>query len=135
MQNNVIAMEIIGKFVQKLQTITGEGRNGPWTKGSFVIETMEQFPKKVCFMAWNDKATLIDSIKENEKIKVFFDVESREFNGKWYTDLKMWKIDKQSETANNTSANEQGNDELPQETAPVFGEPSAPGEVTDDLPF
>ena len=112
-------MEIIGKFVQKLQTITGEGRNGPWTKGSFVIETMEQFPKKVCFMAWNDKATLIDSIKENEKIKVFFDVESREFNGKWYTDVRAWKIERAGgETA-----------------APGYTQPeSAPSYPEDSLP-
>lgn len=124
-------MEITGRFVQKLQTVTGEGKNGPWTKGAFVIETMEQYPKKVCFMAWNDKAALIENIKENEQVKVSFDVESREFNGKWYTDLKMWKLEK-----NNTSVSNQPNEgELPQEETPVFEEPLNNNEVTDDLPF
>ena len=125
-------MEITGKFVQKLQTVTGDGKNGPWTKGAFIIETMEQYPKKVCFMAWNDKAALVDNVKENEQVKVSFDVESREFNGKWYTDLKMWKLEKNT---GSTISDPPTEGVLPQEEAPVFGEPQNISEVTDDLPF
>jgi hypothetical protein len=85
-------MEIIGKLIQKLPPITGEGRNGTWKKQNFVIETQSEYPKKACFTLWGDKVDL-NSFTESDIIKVSFDIESREFNNNWYTDLRAWKVE------------------------------------------
>ena len=90
-----MANEIIGKLQLLLPSQTGTGKNGQWVKQDFVIETIEQYPKKVCFSAWNDKASVVSNLKVGVQVSVAFNPESREFNGKWYTDLRVWKIDVQ----------------------------------------
>jgi hypothetical protein len=88
-----MALEITGKVVTLLQEQTGTGKNGNWVKQDFVIETVEQYPKKVCFSSWGDKAALVKGLQAGQNVKVSFNVESREFNGKWYTDLRIWKLE------------------------------------------
>lgn len=85
-------MEVKGRLFQILEPITGQSAKGPWKKQGFVIETMDQYPKKVCFNVWNDKIQL-DSLTPNTVITVHFNAESREYNGKWYTDLGAWKAE------------------------------------------
>ena len=87
-------MELIAKLVKKLPQEVGQGKNGQWVKGAFVVETEGEFPKKVCFTVWGENMIkALDSIKEDELIKVHFSVESREYNERWYTDLKAYRID------------------------------------------
>lgn len=120
-----MALEISGKVLQILPEQTGTGKNGQWNRQDFVIETQEQYPRKVFFSAWGDKASVLKTLKPGVVVSVSFNAESREFNGKWYTDLRIWKI------------------ELPaQQAAPVPGpenydnlEPLSPGEEPNDLPF
>ncbi len=54
-----MSLEINGRIVQLMDATTGQGTNGPWTKKDFVIETADQYPKKVCFSAWNDNRLLL----------------------------------------------------------------------------
>lgn len=96
-------MEIKGKVVQLLPLQTGAGKNGTWKKQDFVIETDGQYPKKVCISAWGDKVGA-DSLEVGRDVNVSFDVESREYNGKWYTDLKAWKVDAGGESGNSEGA-------------------------------
>ncbi|MDD2799184.1 MAG: DUF3127 domain-containing protein [Bacteroidales bacterium] len=84
-------MEITGKIVQLLPLQTGQGKNGVWKKQDYIIEFGDQYPKKVCFNIWGDKIDTFD-LKEGEEVKVDFDIESREFNGRWYTDVKAWNV-------------------------------------------
>jgi hypothetical protein len=86
-------MEIAGKFLQSLEKITGEGKNGPWEKQEFIIETEEQYPKKVCIANWNNKVTL-DNLNPGNQIKVSVNIESREYNSRWYTDVRAWNLEK-----------------------------------------
>jgi hypothetical protein len=91
-----MALEISGRLSQFLPEVSGTGKNGTaWTKRDFIIETIDNFPKKVCIAAWGDRAADLSSISEGDMIKVSFDVQSREYNGKWYTDLRAWKIEHQ----------------------------------------
>lgn len=91
-------MELKGKIIHILPLQTGEGKNGPWQKQDYVLETLDTYPKKVCFNLWGDKVNQF-AIKQDEMLTVHFDVESREFNGKWYTDVKAWRIDRNIESA------------------------------------
>lgn len=85
-------MEVKGRIFQIIDPITGESAKGPWKKQEFVIETMDQYPKKICFTVWNDKVQL-NSMSPESVITVFFNAESREYNGRWYTDLSAWKTE------------------------------------------
>lgn len=121
-------MELTGKLIKKLEPVTGEGKNGPWKKQSFVIEVPSDYPKKVCFTVWGDKAGL-NSFTETDIIKVSFDAESREYNDNWYTDLRCWKIE----------LNSPGNSAQPTQEQPAFTSNDVPFEIEDDpgddLPF
>lgn len=118
-------MEIEGRIVKILEPVTGEGRNGPWKKQEFILETQDQYPKKVCIAVWGDKMDL-STYKENELVKVYINIESREFNERWYTDVKAWKAEKME-----TEAGPENGDTLP--TADFL--PDAGPEEPDDLPF
>mgnify|MGYP001075939395 CR=1 FL=1 len=119
-------MELIGKLVKKLPQEEGQGRNGQWVKGAFVVETEEQYPKKVCFTVWGEKMiNALTAIKEDDQIKVYFSVESREHNERWYTDLKCFRIDSLSQVGMNAPN---------QNVAKMSQEFDAPMKE-DDLPY
>ena len=104
---------------------TGDGKNGKWVKQDFVIETDEKFPKLAYFTAFGDKSDQVKKLEKGEKITVSFNVESREFNGKWYTNLTVWKIEKeQGKTAGYAKPE-----------IPKFTEDDIPPPEEEDLPF
>ena len=96
-------MDIKGRVIQLLALQTGEGKNGTWKKQDFVIETDGQYPKKVCISAWGDKLNE-GALQVGNEVNISFDVESREYNGRWYTDLKAWKIDTLGATGSEPSS-------------------------------
>jgi hypothetical protein len=124
-----MANELSGKVMLILPEQTGTGKNGQWSKQDFVIETEEQYPKKVCFSAWGEKVAQVKALQADARVKVSFNIESREFNGKWYTDLRIWKIEKPEQAVTPEGVN----------TATDFGpEPVSRDEGAgepDDLPF
>lgn len=80
--------------MQILPKQTGESARGPWVRCGFVIETQEQYPKMVAFTALGeDRAAMIDNLAIGTQINVHFSPESREFQGRWYTDLRFFRID------------------------------------------
>ena len=93
MQKKYNMLEITGKLVQILPLQTGSGKNGAWQKQEFILETTEQYPKKVCISAWGDKVDTLKNIPEGASLKGAFNIESREFNSRWNTDIRAWKID------------------------------------------
>jgi hypothetical protein len=117
-------MEISGSIIQVLPMQTGEGKNGPWKKQDFVIETEGTYPKKVCISMWGDKINE-NLIKMGTTVTASIEVESREYNGRWYTDVKAWKIE------GNAGAPESSGSSAA--AAPV--EIPAAMEGEDDLPF
>ncbi len=72
---------------------SGTSARGNWQKQEFIIETEEQFPRKICANLWGDKADMLSRFKEGDRLRMFFEVESREYNGRWYTDVKAWKLE------------------------------------------
>jgi hypothetical protein len=120
-------MEIEGKLLQLMPVQTISSQKGPMKKMDFVIEIELKFPKKVCFALWNDKIDLLKS-KAGDKVKVYFDLESREYNGRWYTEAKAWKVEGAS------SAGMQEN-EMPEMKDDIPSSFSSAKEDLDDLPF
>ena len=88
-----MSLELTGKLVTSLPAESGQGAKGPWTKQSFIIETIEQYPKKVCIIAWNENVKRVADINPESTVKAAINIESREYNGKWYTDIRLWKIE------------------------------------------
>ncbi|MFV0472587.1 MAG: DUF3127 domain-containing protein [Paludibacteraceae bacterium] len=86
-------MEISGKIITILPQASGEGRNGPWRSQDYVLETNEQYPKKVCFNLFGEKIDKFP-LEMGDVVNVSFDIESREYNGKWYTTIRAWKVEK-----------------------------------------
>ena len=100
-------MEISGKLIQFLPLQTGQGKNGTWKKQEFILELGGQYPKKVCIAAWGDKLDM-NSFKIGDTIEVSFDIESREYNGRWYTDVKAWKVVSKQEGNSNEGGSRGG---------------------------
>ncbi len=117
-------MEISGKVIEVLPEKSGTSANGTWRKQEYVLETEGQYPKKICFMAWGEKIDQFE-IRQDESLIVSIDLESREYNGRWYTDVKAWKVSRATE------------DDRKDASHPAFGStPSgASGHLDDDIPF
>ncbi len=131
-------MDISGKVIQILPKQTGAGKNGPWEKQDYIVEIQGTYPKKVCFNLWGAKISQFD-IKEGEFINVGVDIESREYQGRWYTDVRAWKVERPGASGSNGGAPSTQN-------AGDHHDPFAPSDDTqdpfasnssdaDDLPF
>ena len=128
-------MEIKGTIVQILEPLTGQGANGEWRKQSYILEVPGTYPKKVCFDVWGNN---IDGfqIKQHEELTVSIDIESREYNTKWYTNVKAWRVQR-GETAPPPQATAPtANTNVPNEMPPPekASEPTV-ADFEDDLPF
>jgi hypothetical protein len=124
LRTEFLHMEIIGKLIQLLPPQTGEGKNGPWKKQDIIVEQQGQVPKKVCVSIWGDKLN-IEQYAIGSMLTLQADVESREYNTKWYTDVKAWKIEGASS----------GQEPKSSEPSYVDSEPAIASQDTDDLPF
>lgn len=86
-------MEVVGKIIQVLPLQEGVGRNGnPWKLQAYVLETLDQYPRKVHFEVFGEDRVKNNVAEMDQLVTVSFDIESREFNGRWYTSIRAWKI-------------------------------------------
>lgn len=87
-------MEINLKIIQVLPAQEGVGKNGnPWKSQGYVGETLDNYPKKVAFEVMGADRIEKNPCDIDDMVKVSFDIESREFNGRWYTSIRAWKIE------------------------------------------
>lgn len=124
-----MALEITGTLKIKLDVQSGSSARGEWQKQEFVVETQDQYPRQVCFNVWGaDKVSDLNSYKEGDVIKVSFNVESREFKERWYTDLRAWRIEKVADSG--SPSNQQSSTGTPY---PSSGGNNGGGAETEDL--
>ena len=97
-------MQLTAKLTQLLPIQTGTGKNGEWKKQDIIVETDGQYPKKVCISIWGDKINE-GQLQIGNFLQIDFDIESREYNNKWYTDIKAWKIEVANTSTQNTPDN------------------------------
>jgi len=87
-------MEISGKIIVVQPIQTGEGKNGQWKKQDYVIEydPNSQYPRRMMFNLWGEKIDQYQ-IQEGQQLRVSFDIDCREYQGRWYNDIRAWKIE------------------------------------------
>ena len=140
-------MEVVGKIIQVLPIQEGVGRNGnPWKVQPYVLETLDQYPRKVHFEVFGEDRIRMNPCAIDQLVTVSFDIESREFNGRWYTSIRAYRI-VQGDVTQGAAA------PVAPATAPVAAAPAQPaaapaeapvnvdpfdasaGDGTSDLPF
>ena len=123
-------LQIKGTVEQVLEEKSGESKNGPWRKRDFILKTEGEYPKQICITQWGDSIDKAD-VQKGEEIVAHIDIQSREYNGNWYTDVKAWKIEKASEQDTTSMPGKGGKDSKKQGSSPseeIF-------DVDDELPF
>jgi len=133
-------MEITGKIITALEARSGQSRTtgNMWMSQEYVLETAEQYPKRICFNVWGEDKIKLFNIQVGNDYTVSFDINAREYQGRWYNDVRAWKVE--PATA--------GAAQAPVAPVPAVDAPFAPAEntastpdfgnsesQTDDLPF
>jgi hypothetical protein len=86
-----MANQIVGRLLKVLPLESGQGKSGKeWKKLPIVLETEGQYPKKVCVTAWGDLADKMRGLKIGTLVTANIDIESREYNDKFYTEVKVF---------------------------------------------
>ena len=135
-------MEIVGKIAQilPLQSGTSTRTGNPWALQSFILETQEQYPRKVCVELFGEERIKANPLVQDELVTVNFDLESREFNGRWYTSVRAWRVQK-GEMAAAAASPQSVIPEAVKETAQpatntgTFDAAAATADDNSDLPF
>lgn len=122
-------MEFEGIVFRILPIVRGTSQRGEWQKQEVVFELPGEFSRKVCVGFWGDKVMEISRMKEGDKVAVSANVESREYNGRWFTEVRAWRIATPKPAAASTPA------DMP-EAAPLSSlEELSSADQADDLPF
>lgn len=128
-------MEIEGVVFKVLPAVRGTSAKGEWVRQEVIFDQPTDFNRKVCISFWGDKAQDAASYKEGEAMSLSVNVESREFNGKWYTSLQAWKVVRKSDQG---AASASASASAPIADMPPISseEPASYKEAdADDLPF
>ena len=135
-------MEIIGKAIAALPVKSGisQKTGEQWQSREYVIETQEQFKKRICFEVFGIDKLKEFNIRDNDLIKVHFDITAREYNGKWYNTIRAWKVEHVNQdgsvegATSNQAAASSPQAQASQAPAIQAAAPAAQGS-DDDLPF
>ncbi len=134
-------MDISGRLIKILPEVSGESQRGKWVRGGFVIETDDTYPRQVAFTLFGeDRLAMLSTLVMNAPVLVTFSPESREFNERWYTDLRCVRVVPFSGTAQPVApaapaAMPQAAPAQQPMAAPQTPFASQPAEAEDDLPF
>ena len=120
-------MEIKGKIIACMDKRSGQSQTSgkEWASQDYVIETQDQYPKKCLFSVFGEDKIKEYALKEGDYATVSFDIDAREYNGRWYNDVKSWKV------VNHTLIEAMGNPRNEPIPAPI----EVPPAPEDDLPF
>ena len=125
-------MELSGKIIAVLEPRGGVSKSGNnWKVQEYVLETHDQYPRKMCFDVFGEEKIQQFNIQAGEEVTVSFDIDAREWNGRWFNSIRAWKVDR---AAQNMAA------QMPPQAAPFPPAGAAPadfsaGNDADDLPF
>lgn len=137
-------MEVTGKIIVALPEVGGQSQKGnAWKKREYVLETQETYPRKVFFNFFGDRVDQFP-LQVGQMVKISFDIDSREYNGRWYVDIRAWKAEDAGTApapgAYGAPAAYGPAQQMPQGYAAPNAVPAPPApdltpSATDDLPF
>lgn len=138
-------MEVTGRVIKLLPVASGtSARTGnPWMSQEFVLETHDQYPKKICIRMYGEDKIKNLNIKEGEEVTVSFDIDAHEYNGRWYNTLSAWNVTRgdagapQPQQQQTAAAPQQQAAPAPQQPGDASSASVRNGgnDVNDDLPF
>ena len=125
-------MELAGKVIAVLEPRGGVSKSGnQWKVQEYVIETHDQYPRRMCFDVFGEDKIQQFNIQVGEELNVSFDIDAREWQGRWFNSIRAWKVERVNAAA----------DAVP----PMGGAPFPPlnaapvdfaaSDEKDDLPF
>ncbi len=123
-------MEITGKIIAALEPRSGTSKatGNSWKMQEFVLETIEeQYPKRMLFNIFGEDKLQQAAINVGDVVTVSFDVNAREYNGRWYNDIRAWKVSHDVQSGAQPAVMAQ--------PAPAAPAAFAPSDAKDDLPF
>lgn len=124
-------MELEGTVHRVLPVVKGQSARGEWQKQEIVLEQAGEYSRKACISFWGDKVLDVAKLREGDKVTVSVNIESREYNGRWFTEIRAWRIQQAQPEVPVTAG-------IPPMDLPPVGmndfESSSSSEV-DDLPF
>ena len=92
-------MEIQGKVIAVLPERSGVSARGEWKSQTYVIETQEQYPKKMAFDVFGADRIANFGINSGEVINVSFDIDAHEYQGRYFNQIRAWNVTKVSQQA------------------------------------
>lgn len=98
-------MEIQGKIIKVLPERSGTSARGEWKVGSYVLETQEQYPKKMVFEVFGDDRIKRFNIQEGQDVTVFFDIDAHEYQGRWFNSFRAYDVRSAFEQAASAAPN------------------------------
>ena len=121
-----MTLELEGRIKTKLPAQGGTSARGAWTRQDFVVEYQDgNYMSEACFSAWGqDRVDELAKFGEGDAVKVSFNVRAREYGGRWYNDLRVWRL---------SAAGAPQAQAAPQPQAPAA--PAAPAPTIDDMPM
>lgn len=124
-------MEITGKIIAVLEARGGTSKAGnEWKMQEYVLETHEQYPRKICFNVFGADKIEQFNIQAGEEMTVSFDINAREYNGRWYNDIRAWRVER------GTAPTPSAPMDAPQVSAPKISAADFNTQnEADDLPF
>ena len=123
-------MEFEGVVYKIMPATKGTSARGDWQRQEVIFELPQEFSRKICVTFFNKPAD-VERLKEGAAYTVSVNVESREYNGRWYTDVRAWRIQPKQEQA---PAAAPAPEMPPFMEEPQFTSTASTAEV-DDLPF
>ena len=127
-------MELAGKVIAVLEPRGGVSKNGnEWKVQEYVIETHDQYPRRMCFDVFGADKIQQFNIQVGEELNVFFDIDAREWQGRWFNCIRAWKVER-------VNADAQQMPPMDAPFPPLNAAPAAPVDFSssdekDDLPF
>ncbi|MDD4590521.1 MAG: DUF3127 domain-containing protein [Parabacteroides sp.] len=135
-------MEITGKIIVALPLQSGISKNGnEWKKQEYVLETHDQYPKKICFQIFGADRINQAAILPGEELKVSIDIDSHEYQGRWFNSISAWKVERVDTSQTSVPTTPVSAETTSMNTVPPLSPQAtpntdfAPPSPVDDLPF
>lgn len=124
-------MELSGKVIAVLEPRSGTSKSGnPWKVQEYVLETHDQYPRRMCFDVFGDDKITQFNIQIGEELNVSFDIDAREWQGRWFNSIRAWKVERVNANQSAPVATD-----VPFPPAPAAPVDFSSSDEKDDLPF